>query len=124
MLAAWFHLLRPWSYAATLVPFLVAAALSSGMAADWTRWLGGLFVGLLFQATVNLLNTWGDERSGVDDVPGAIRTTPQVHDGLVSMRAVLAAAATCAVVASIGGVLLCSRFSDGEVRFNVQAADH
>ena len=119
MLAAWFHLLRPWSYAATLVPFLAAAALASGLAADWLRWLGGLAVGLLFQATVNLLNTWGDERSGVDDVPGAIRTTPQVHDGLVSMRAVLVVAVACAALASAGGVILCFRVSGGTVRFNV-----
>ena len=119
MTAAWFHLLRPWSYAATLVPFLAAAALASGLAADWLRWLGGLVVGLLFQATVNLLNTWGDERSGVDDVPGAIRTTPQVHDGLVSMRAVLVAAVACAALASAGGVILCFRVSGGIVRFNV-----
>ena len=119
MPAAWFHLLRPWSYAATLVPFLAAAALAPGMSADWPRWIEGLIVGLLFQATVNLLNTWGDERSGVDGVPGAIRTTPQVHDGLVSMRTVLAAAVACAALASVGGVLLCLRVSDGVVRLNV-----
>ena len=86
----WFLLFRPWSYTATLVPFLVAAALVAGCGmADctaWQRWGLGFLAGLLFQATVNLLNTWGDERSGVDDVPGAIRTTPQVHDGKVSMR--------------------------------------
>ena len=117
-MAAWFHLLRPWSYAATLVPFLAAAALAPGMDADWPRWVCGLVVGLLFQATVNLLNTWGDERSGVDGVPGAVRTTPQVHDGLVSMRAVLAAAVTCAALASAGGMLLCFRVADGEVLFN------
>ena len=105
---AWFLLFRPWSYTATLVPFLVAASVV-GMSrnADWWHWTGGLVAGLLFQATVNLLNTWGDERSGVDDVPGAIRTTPQVHDGLVSMRAVFVAAAICAALACIGGVLLC-----------------
>ena len=119
MSAAWIHLLRPWSYAATLVPFLVVAAFGVESGADWPRWFGGLAVGLLFQATVNLLNTWGDERSGVDDVPGAIRTTPQVHDGLVSMRAVLVVAVTCAVLASVGGVLLCIRVSDGGVRINM-----
>ena len=120
MSAAWIPLLRPWSYAATLVPFLVAAsAFGVEPGADWPRWFGGLAVGLLFQVTVNLLNTWGDERSGVDDVPGAIRTTPQVHDGLVSMRAVLVVAATCAVLAAVGGVLLCIRVSDGAVRLNV-----
>ncbi len=103
---AWFLLFRPWSYAATLVPFLVGAALaepSHGM----LRWWVGLAAGLLFQATVNLLNTWGDERSGVDGAQGAIRTTPQVHDGLVSMGEVLAAAAICAAGAATLGTALC-----------------
>ena len=90
---AWFLLFRPWSYTATFVPFLVAAGLFGSQAARWGRWGVGLFCGLLFQATVNLFNTWGDERSGVDAVPGTVRTTPQVHDGLVSMRALFFAAA-------------------------------
>ena len=105
---AWFHLFRPWSYAATLVPFLVAASVFGfARGANWLHWSAGLVVGLLFQSTVNLLNTWGDERSGVDDVPGAIRTTPQVHDGIVSLRAVFAAAAVCALLACAGGICLC-----------------
>ena len=104
---------RPWSYAATLVPFLVGAAIAPATH-GYARWWAGLAAGVLFQATVNLLNTWGDERSGVDDAPGAIRTTPQVHDGLVSMRALLAAALTCAALASIFGVLLCFYRDGGE----------
>ena len=104
--SAWFYLLRPWSYAATFVPFLAAAALGSP-SAHWLRWTFGLVVGALFQATVNILNTWGDERSGVDAVPGAIRTTPQIHDGLISLRAVFAAAVVCATLASAAGILLC-----------------
>lgn len=74
--------------------------------------------GLLFQATVNLLNTWGDERSGVDDAPGAIRTTPQVHDGLVSLAAVRNVALACAGVASLLGVWLCFYRAGGAWRFN------
>ena len=105
-LKAWFFLFRPWSYTATLVPFLVGAALASPTHGH-LRWWTGLVAGLLFQATVNLLNTWGDERSGVDDVPGAIRTTPQVHDGLVSMRALLTAALLCAAGATALGLSLC-----------------
>ncbi len=97
---AWFLLFRPWSYTATLVPFLFALALTGSSGGNsLIRWAVGLLSGMLFQATVNLLNTWGDERSGVDNVPGAIRTTPQVHEGLVSMRAVFTTAAICAVVA-------------------------
>lgn len=107
----WFLLFRPWSYTATLVPFLLGGA--GAMYAyprcehALVRWLLGLFAGLLFQATVNLLNTWGDERSGVDAVPGAIRTTPQVHDGKVSMRAIFCVAVCCLVVAVAIGVSLC-----------------
>ena len=116
---AWFLLFRPWSYTATLVPFLVAAAaLVKSHDASWPHWTGGLVAGLLFQATVNLLNTWGDERSGVDDVPGAIRTTPQVHDGIVSMRAVLTAALACAFLAGVLGVALCFFRRDGAWAFN------
>ena len=111
-LKAWFLLFRPWSYTATLVPFLVAAGLFVQVNPErrpdcWLRWTLGLLSGVLFQATVNLLNTWGDEKSGVDNVPGAIRTTPQVHEGLVSLRAVFAAAAVCALLAAGIGCALC-----------------
>ena len=112
---AWFLLFRPWSYIATLIPFLLAAGISRTYdgGGHWGYWALGLVSGLLFQATVNLLNTWGDERSGVDDVPGAIRTTPQVHEGLVSMRAVLAAAITCAAFAVLIGTALCLYRANG-----------
>ena len=104
---AWFSLFRPWSYTATFVPFLVAAVFFGSESAHWGRWGLGLVCGLFFQATVNLLNTWGDERSGVDAVPGAVRTTPQVHEGLVSMRVLFVAAACCACLAGSLGVALC-----------------
>ena len=112
-LKAWFLLFRPWSYTATLVPFLVGAAIAPHPQ-GCLRWLAGLAAGILFQATVNLLNTWGDERSGVDAAPGAIRTTPQVHDGLVSMNALLAAAIACAIGAASLGLPLCFRRVSGE----------
>ena len=112
-LKAWFFLFRPWSYTATLVPFLVAAGLFGSQTARWGRWGVGFFCGLLFQATVNLLNTWGDERSGVDAVPGAVRTTPQVHEGLVSMRALFVAAACCAFASGTLGTGLCFFRADG-----------
>ena len=110
---AWFLLFRPWSFTATLVPFLLGLALAAPRpdGVRWAYWGLGLLSGILFQATVNLLNTWGDARSGVDTVPGAICTTPQVRDGLVSMRALLVVALGCALAAGGLGVLLC--FSRG-----------
>lgn len=113
---AWFLLFRPWSCIATVVPFTVALAMAQPSHGIW-RWWVGLASGLLFQSTVNLLNTWGDERSGVDDVPGAIRTTPQVHEGLVSMRALLAVALLCSIAASLLGLSLYLYRDGGEWRF-------
>ena len=113
---AWFLLFRPWSFTATLVPFLIGLALAVPRpeGVRWAYWGLGLLSGLFFQATVNLLNTWGDERSGVDSAPGAICTTPQVREGLVSMRALLAVALACALAAGGLGLALCfSRAGDG-----------
>ena len=109
---AWFFVFRPWSYTATLIPFLVALALtppSHGIA----RWWIGLISGFFFQATVNLLNSWGDERSGVDRVPGAICTTPQVQEGIIPMRMLLATALSCAAIAAALGLVLCL-YKDGD----------
>lgn len=108
----WFFIFRPWSYTATIVPFLIGGALAGAIAPDCRphaclRWALGLASGLLFQATVNLLNTWGDERSGVDAVPGAVRTTPQVHEGKISMCALFTVAITCLISAVALGIMLC-----------------
>ena len=40
-------------------------------------------------------------------MPGAIRTTPQVHDGIISMRAVLIAAVAAAAVGVAAGAAAC-----------------
>lgn len=117
ILKAWFFVFRPWSFAATAVPFLVAIALAPS---DWNGWrfAAGLTAGLLFQATANLLNTWGDEKSGVDAVPGAIRTTPQVHEGLIALDTLFAVAILCACTACAIGLALCFYRSGGEWRFS------
>ena len=48
---AWFLLFRPWSYVATLIPFLLAAGISRmrGESGHWGYWALGLVSGLLFQ---------------------------------------------------------------------------
>ena len=119
-LRAWFLLFRPWSYTATLVPFLVGAALASGhvVPGGVVNGMLGLAAGFFFQATVNLLNTWGDERSGVDAVPGAIRTTPQVAEGIVSLGAVGIAGLFCAAAAGVLGLASCFYRVSGLWHFN------
>ncbi len=86
----WFLLTRPWSAAAPLVPFLVGLGLAFGsrQIEPWglVRWALGLTSGILLVYACNLFNTWGDERSGVDRMPGVFLTTPQIQQGKITLR--------------------------------------
>jgi 1,4-dihydroxy-2-naphthoate octaprenyltransferase len=129
-LKAWFFLCRPWSLTATAVPFMVfvfAFAISSlfdesipkdTMSLLWSR-LGLAFIAAsALQITCNLLNTWGDNKSGVDDVPGAHVTTPQIMQGYATTRQVfILALAFLAVTVSIG-LYLSFKFENGVLLVN------
>lgn len=129
-LKAWFFLCRPWSLTATAVPFMVFvfvfALLSlftnhipkDTMSLLWSR-LGLAFVAAsALQITCNLLNTWGDNKNGVDDVPGAHVTTPQIMQGYVTTRQVfILALAFLAVTVSIG-LYLSFKFVNGVLLIN------
>lgn len=88
---AWFGILRIWSLTASTIPVLVGAAL----AARDSHFSGPLlaltlFSGWLLQIAANLLNTYGDFKSGVDsaDKPP---TAPQLVDGSLQAAAVFKA---------------------------------
>jgi 1,4-dihydroxy-2-naphthoate octaprenyltransferase len=114
---AWFLLCRPWSLTATAVPFMVFVFWKIAMAFGerrgetlfdfgWDR-LGLAFVAAAaLQLACNLLNTWGDNRSGVDNVPDAYVTTPQIQQGYATPHQVfLLALGFLAVTVSIGACL-------------------
>ena len=81
----WVMATRPWSYTAAAVPIL------AGTAYAW--WMGntlhiGLFLltvlgAILFQTSLNLLNTYGDFKKGVDTFESAV-TCPQLVTGQIS----------------------------------------
>ncbi len=121
-------LTRPWSVTITAVVFIIALALvkvrfcqgSSLAFADYVRWGMGLFSGVLLQISCNLFNTWGDERSGVDKMPGAVLTTPQIQQGKISMRQTLVfACVTLFLAAAVGLPLLFYADAAGNYQFNV-----
>lgn len=93
----WISLLRPWSLTASAVPFVVALPVCMRSARGWDgssplRWCIALAAALLLQTACNLLNTWGDWKSGLDSRPGAKASVPVLVEGKASPRAVLAAA--------------------------------
>ena len=81
MLKAWFLAMRPWSFTAAFVPVAVGGALaaSQGFFNPWLFLLTALG-GIAIQAGTNLINTYGDYRSGVDTVASA-HTCPQLVTG-------------------------------------------
>ena len=114
-----FFLCRPWSVTATFVPALfVLGLVGRDPLFSWWRWCLALAAAIPLQIACNLLNTWGDDRSGVDAVDGAIVTTPQLRDGLVTSRQVFLAATGClAAVCALGLPLLFFR-RDGALSLN------
>ncbi|MBR1871385.1 MAG: prenyltransferase [Kiritimatiellae bacterium] len=103
-LKAWTRLFRPWSLAATLVPFMLAAAMCEEVE-PW-RAAAALFAAAMLQNTVNLLNTYGDDASGVDRAEGAFVSVRAVQDGIVAAKSVRNAAIACAALAVAAGVPL------------------
>ncbi len=119
----WFLITRPWSVTAPLVPFLVGLGLVVGMgveAGGILRWALGLVSGILLVLACNLFNTWGDERSGVDAMPGAFLTTPQVQEGKFTLRQVFVYGSVLFLIAGLVGVpTLFYPDADGGWRFNL-----
>lgn len=109
----YFLLTRPWTFTATLMPFLMALALCHKLYAfefapiTWIRWAMALIAGEALLAATNLFNTWGDEKSGVDRVPGAHLTTPQIQRGEVTLKETFWFSVICvAVFVVLGAPLL------------------
>ena len=102
---SWLGALRLWSLTASTVPVLLGAVLAAqdGRFA-WPMLALTLACGWLLQIATNLLNMYGDFRSGVD-VPGACPTCPQLVDGLLAPSAVFAAGMAALAAAAALGVI-------------------
>ncbi len=87
-LKSWIGVLRLWSLTASTVPVLVGAALAALEHRFSVIILAvTLLSGWLLQVAANLLNTYGDFRSGVDSA-ARLPTAPQLVDQSLQPRAV------------------------------------
>ena len=102
-LDVWVQGARPRTLPASLMPVVVGTA-AAGQATPW-RTAGALLVGLGLQVGVNYANDFHDGVRGVDthERLGPPRLT---SSGMVSPRAVLAAALACILVAGVAGLAL------------------
>ena len=103
-LTSWFGALRLWSLTASTVPVLLGAALAAGDGRfSWTMLALTLPSGWLLQIGTNLLNTYGDFRTGVDTA-ARLPTAPQLVTGALTPRAVFAAGVAALLLAAGLGV--------------------
>lgn len=118
----WFLLTRPWSVTAPLVPFLVGLGLAymdgEPEQGGILRWALALASGILLVLACNLFNTWGDERSGVDRMPGAVLTTPQIQEGKITLRQTFVFGVVLFALAGCVGLPTLVYQVDGAWRFN------
>lgn len=97
--AGYISLFRPWSLTATVVPFLTALAILHG-GSVW-RSASAFIAAALLQTACNLLNTYGDWKSGVDAVPGTHVSTPHIQSGAIQARSVKNLANGCLALAAV-----------------------
>lgn len=99
----WVGVLRIWSLTASTVPVLVGAVLAAQDGRfSWLMLALTLVCGWLLQTATNLLNTYGDFRSGVDTA-ATLPTAPQLVTGALAPRAVFrAGVGVLALAAGLG----------------------
>ena len=113
---SWFGVLRLWSLTASTVPVTVGAALAAydGYFSDRIFVLT-LLSGWLLQTATNLLNTYGDFKSGVDSV-AKLPTAPQLVTGALQPHQVFTAG-IIALLLGMGAGLAVVALSDWKLLF-------
>jgi 1,4-dihydroxy-2-naphthoate octaprenyltransferase len=102
--SSWIGVLRLWSLTASTVPVTAGAALAAYEGAfSWPLLLLCLLSGWLLQIAANLLNTYGDHRSGVDTAHRP-PTAPQLVDGTLRPRSVLRAGLAVLALGAAAGL--------------------
>ena len=84
--AGWWNALRPWTLHGAVVPVLIGGVVAYGDvgfdALSWVMFLLILIAGCLIQSASNLLNTYGDFKSGTDTVENETRS-PELVTGIL-----------------------------------------
>ena len=102
----WLLATRPWSFTASVIPLTLGAALAwASDAAHAGLFLLTLLGGVAVQTGTNMLNTYGDYRSGVDTEASAHGESP-ILLGLISPEAMRRGGLIALCVAFAVGIVL------------------
>lgn len=102
----WLLATRPWSFTASVIPLTLGAALAwASDAAHAGLFMLTLLGGVAVQTGTNMLNTYGDYRSGVDTEASAHGESP-ILLGLISPEAMRRGGLIALCVAFAVGIVL------------------
>ena len=106
--AGWWNVFRPWTLHGAVVPVLIGGAVAFQTAElnplSLFMFILVIIAGCLLQSAANILNTYGDFKTGVDTVENETRS-PELVTGVLKPKEVLYAGLACIGVAALLGLV-------------------
>jgi 1,4-dihydroxy-2-naphthoate octaprenyltransferase len=106
--AGWWNVFRPWTLHGAVVPVLIGGAVAFQTAElnplSIAMFILVIIAGCLLQSAANILNTYGDFKTGVDTVENETRS-PELVTGVLKPKEVLYAGLACIGVAALLGLV-------------------
>lgn len=104
--AGWYNAFRPWTLHGAVIPVLLGGLLAfhDGYVCWWVLILA-IIGGCLLQSAANLLNTYGDYASGLDNEENHSRS-PELVSGALKPKKVLYAGMACIMFTALIGIVL------------------
>ena len=106
--AGWWNVFRPWTLHGAIVPVLIGGAIAFQTAEinilSITIFILIMLGGCLLQSAANILNTYGDFKTGVDTVENETRS-PELVTGVLTPKKVLYVGLLCLGVTALLGLI-------------------
>lgn len=106
--AGWWNVFRPWTLHGAVIPVLIGGAVAFQTAEvnvlSVTMFILIILGGCLLQSAANILNTYGDFKTGVDTVENETRS-PELVTGVLSPKKVLFTGLACLGVTALLGLI-------------------
>lgn len=106
-LKKWIEASRPWTLTASIIPVLLGSVLAwyQGYNPNMYLFIPMLIAGMLLQIAANLLNTYGDYVSGIDN-SDTKQTNRELIEGNISPQKIKNVALSCIALAAFLGIFL------------------
>ena len=106
--AGWWNVFRPWTLHGAIIPVLIGGVVAFQTAEidalSVTMFILILIGGCLLQSAANILNTYGDYKSGLDTVENETRS-PELVTGVLKPKHVLHAGLACLGITALLGLI-------------------